>query len=55
MIVNKKSVYFSSFSSGFRKILSRSDAELPEQVENDRVEQFRYYMQKWMSYFHTLD
>ena len=26
---------FSSFSSGYREILSRSDVELPRQAEND--------------------
>ena len=42
--LNKKKRHFSSFSSGFRKILSRSDVELPKQAENDNVEQFRHYM-----------
>ena len=41
MTVNKKEGHFSSLSSGFRKIILRSDAELPRQAENDRVEQFR--------------
>ena len=38
MTVNLKSGHFSSLSSGFRKILLRSDAELPTQAENDKVE-----------------
>ena len=42
--VNDKNVSFSSFSSGFRKILSGSDAELPRQAQNDSVEQFRHYI-----------
>ena len=32
----------SSFSSGFRKLLLRSDVELPGHAENDKVEQFRH-------------
>ena len=43
MTVNKKAaISQASFSSGFRKILLRSDVELPRQADNDRVEQFRY-------------
>ena len=48
----KESGHFSSFNSGFRRILIRSDVELPGQADNDRVEQFRNYMLKRMSYFH---
>ena len=33
----KKSSHFSSFSGGFRKILLRSDVQLPRQAENDKV------------------
>ena len=44
MTLHNKSSHFSSFSSGFRKLLSRSDVELPTQAENDRVEQFKYYI-----------
>ena len=32
MIMNKESGHFSSFSGGFRKILSRSDEQLPSQA-----------------------
>ena len=42
--VNKISDHFSSFSSGYRQILLWSDAELPRQAENDRMEQFRHKM-----------
>ena len=38
--VNEK-WHFSSLSSVFRKILLRSDVEIPRQAENHRVEQFR--------------
>ena len=51
MTANLKSSPFSSFSSGFRKILLLSDVKVPRQTEHDRVEQFKHYMQKWMSYF----
>ena len=44
MTLNEKSGYFSSFSTGSRKILSESDVELSTQAENDRMEQFGYYM-----------
>ena len=44
MTVNKRSDHFSSFGSGFEKIILRSDVELPRQAENDRVEQFRHKM-----------
>ena len=43
-LVLNKNGHFSSFSSGFRKILLWSDVELPRQAENDSVEQFRHYM-----------
>ena len=42
MTLIKKSGNFSSFCSGFRKILMQSDEELSRQAENDRVEQFRH-------------
>ena len=43
MTVNKKKGdHFSTFSSRFRKIILQSDAELPRQAENDKVEQFRH-------------
>ena len=41
MTVNKRNGHFSSFSHGFRKLLSRSDVALPRQTENDRAEQLR--------------
>ena len=44
MTVNKKSDHFSSYSSGFRKVLVQSDVELPRQAQNDKVERFRHYM-----------
>ena len=37
MSVNKTRPLFFSFSSGFQKILLRSDVELHRQAENDRV------------------
>ena len=43
MTVNKKSGNFSSFSCGFRKIILRSDVELPRHVENDGVEHVKIY------------
>ena len=44
LIVNNKSDHFSSFTNEFRKILFRSDVDLPRQAENGSVEQFRHYM-----------
>ena len=44
MTVNKRNFHLTSFSSGFRKILSQSDVELHRQAENDREKQFRHYM-----------
>ena len=62
MTVNKEAGHFSSYRSGIRKLLVRSDVELPRQAETDRVEllssgveQFGHCMQKWMRYFHPLD
>ena len=51
MTVNEKISHFSSFSSGFRKILLPLDKELPTQAENDRVNSLEITCKKELDIF----